>query len=148
MPLEILYSFGVWIPILLSPCTCCTHHFLHSARSPRITFLLPKPEVPASGVDRTGLSVSPPVEGVIDYRNWMQISERLEFQLNGIRARHLRSWAGWVRLLWYFCSLTLIINHGFGIGMLSQTRSVSDNEIILLAFPISMYGMLKIWVNY
>jgi hypothetical protein len=52
-----------------------------SSRPPRcITFVLPKNDKGAtsSGVDQSGLSVSPPMEGLVDYRDWMQVALRLD----------------------------------------------------------------------
>jgi len=52
-----------------------------TSRPPRcITFVLPAKDKGAtsSGVDSTGLSVSPPLEGLVNYRDWMQAAVRLE----------------------------------------------------------------------
>nr|CAD7264850.1 unnamed protein product [Timema shepardi] len=42
-----------------------------SDERPRITFVLPEKAGSQSGVDSAGLSVSPPLEGVVEYREWM-----------------------------------------------------------------------------
>jgi hypothetical protein len=52
-----------------------------SSRPPRsITFVLPPNDkgTTSSGIDRSGLSVSPPLEGLVDYRDWMQVAVRLD----------------------------------------------------------------------
>ena len=52
-----------------------------TSRPPRsITFVLPTKDKGAtgSGVDSAGLSVSPPLEGLVNYRDWMQLAVRLD----------------------------------------------------------------------
>uniref|UniRef100_A0A1V1FNG4 Putative serine protease 69 isoform A n=1 Tax=Reticulitermes speratus TaxID=60591 RepID=A0A1V1FNG4_9NEOP len=98
-----------------------------TSRSPRcITFDLPPKDKgsTSSGVDSSGLSMSPPLEGLVNYRDWMQVAVRGEKLYVTKDKRQSQSWR---RCICWGCGFVLL-SVAILIAVLAGTGVILSQE--------------------
>nr|CAD7425849.1 unnamed protein product [Timema monikensis] len=101
---------------------------IFSDERPRITFVLPEKAGSQSGVDSAGLSVSPPLEGVVEYREWMEKSVRGEKLYVTKDKRRSQSWNRFI--CWGVCFVVVAV--AIIIGVLAATGVIlAQQEAII-----------------
>ncbi|PSN42124.1 hypothetical protein C0J52_19796, partial [Blattella germanica] len=109
-------------------------------RPPRsITFVLPpnneKGGTGSSGVDRAGLSVRPPLEGVVDYRDWMQVTpvrgEKLYVTKDKRRSQSWRRCICWgIGFVLLSVAILIAVLAGTGVILSQESQTLVTEESV------------------